>query len=197
MRRLSLVVGLGVLLLTVGWWFFLVGPRNSRISHFQDERNAAVDSEQRLRVQIRQLQEIRDREIEYVAAVGRLDALIPERPHLEEFIEQVYALALSTGVELQTITPALPEVISDESELRHIAVSVQVEGEFFEVLGFLFGLGDMERLVRVDAVALASSAEEGVGEVLSAGIELRLFTMTDLLPSDLAVDTTTTTQGSG
>jgi hypothetical protein len=77
-------------------------------------------------------------------------------------------------------------VVGDDTELRQITVSVQIEGQFFEILGFLFGLSDMERLVRVDAVALASSAVEGQGTVLSAGIELRLFTMTDLLPADPA-----------
>lgn len=185
MRRISLILVLAILLVTVGWWFLLISPRNEKIGDLQNQYTAALDSEQRLRVQIRQLQDIRDREVEYVSAVGRLDALIPERPHLEEFIEQVHALALSTGVELQTLTPSLPEVVSAETELRHITVSVQIEGQFFEILGFLFGLSDMERLVRVDAVSLASSSEEGQGTVLSAGIELRLFTMTDLLPAEL------------
>lgn len=183
MRRLSLFVLLAVVLVTVAWWFFLISPRNAKIGDLQNEFTAAQDSEQRLRVQISQLQDIRDREVEYVSAVGRLDALIPERPHLEEFIEQVHALALSTGVELQSLSPSLPEVVGDDTELRQITVSVQIEGQFFEILGFLFGLSDMERLVRVDAVALASSAVEGQGTVLSAGIELRLFTMTDLLPA--------------
>jgi Tfp pilus assembly protein PilO len=185
MRRTSLIVVLAILLVTVGWWLFLISPRNEKIGDLENQYSAALDLEQRLRVQIRQLQDIRDREVEYVSAVGRLDALIPERPHLDEFIEQIHALALSTGVDLQTLTPSLPEVVSAETELRHITVSVQIEGQFFEILGFLFGLSDMERLVRVDAVALASSAEEGQGTVLSAGIELRLFTMTDLLPADL------------
>ena len=186
MRRLSLFVLLAVVLVTVAWWFFLISPRNAKIGDLQNEFTAAQDSEQRLRVQIRQLQDIRDREVEYVSAVGRLDALIPERPHLEEFIEQVHALAGSTGVDLQTLSPSLPEVVGDDTELRQITVSVQIEGQFFEILGFLFGLNDMERLVRVDSVALASSTVEGQGTVLSAGIELRLFTMTDLLPADLA-----------
>jgi Tfp pilus assembly protein PilO len=199
MRRLSLVVMLAVVLVTVAWWFFLISPRNEKIGDLQNQHTAAIDSEQRLRVQIRQLQDIRDREVEYVSAVGRLDALIPERPHLEEFIEQVHALAGSTGVELQTLTPSLPEVIGDDTELRQITISVQVEGQFFEILGFLFGLSDMERLVRVDAVSLASSAVEGQGTLLSAGIELRLFTMTDLLPIDLpaAEDAAGTAEGTG
>ncbi len=199
MRRRSVFVFLALLLVTVAWWMFIISPRNDRISDLENEHTAAVDTEQRLRVQIVQLQEIRDREVEYLAAVGRLDALIPDRPRLEEFIEQVHALAETTGVDLQTMAPALPELISAESELRQIAISVQIEGQFFEILGFLFGLTDMERLVRVDAIALASGSEEGVGTVLSAGIELRLFTLTDLIRVDTAAagDVTTTTAGGG
>lgn len=137
--------------------------------------------------------------MEYLAAVGQLDSLIPDRPRLEEFIEQVHALAGTTGVDLQTLTPSPPEVISDDSELREMTVSVQVEGRFFEILGFLFGLTDMERLVRVDAVTLASSQEEGEGTVLSAGIELRLFTIGDLIAilEPTGTDTTTTTIAEG
>src|SRR3972149_10010845 len=115
MRRVSLFVALGALLARAAWWFRLIGPRNSSIADLHDERFVAVDSEQRLRVQIRQLQDIRDREVEYIAAVGQLDALIPERPRLEEFIEQVHALALSTGVELQSLSPSLPEVVGDDT----------------------------------------------------------------------------------
>ncbi len=182
MRRVSIFVLLGVLLATAAWWFLLIGPRNSSIADLEDERFVAVDTEQRLRVQIRQLQDIRDREVEYIAAVGQLDALIPDRPLLEDFIEQVYTLANDTGVDLQTLSPSVPAASTDGSELREIAISGQIEGEFFEILGFLFGLADMERLVRVDSVALSSSTAEDGTTILSASIEMRLFTLADLLP---------------
>ena len=185
MRRVSLFVLLGVLLATAVWWFLLISPRNSSITDLQDQRFVAVDTEQRLRVQIRQLQEIRDREVEYIAAVGQLDALIPDRPLLEDFIEQIYALAGDTGVDLQTLSPSVPAAATDGSELREIAVSAQIDGEFFEILGFLFGLSDMERLVRVDGVALSSSTEEDGSIVLSASLEMRLFTLADLLPIEV------------
>jgi hypothetical protein len=50
------------------------------------------------------------------------------------------------------------------------------------VLGFLFGLNDMERLVRVDAVAVSTSTDEEAGTVLSTSIDMTLFTLADLLP---------------
>jgi len=195
MRRVSIFVALAVLLATVAWWFLLIGPRNTSIADLEDERFVAVDTEQRLRVQIRLLQDIRDREVEYAAAVGRLDALIPERPRLEEFIEQVYTLAGETGVDLQSLSPSVPVAATDGTDLREISVSAQIEGEFFEILGFLFGLSDMERLVRVDGVALSSSTAEDGTTVLSASLELRLFTLADLLPIDVPADEGTTDGG--
>lgn len=181
MRRVGLLVTLAVLLVTGAWWMILISPKNGDIADLEQELIGAIDTEQRLRVQINELETIRQAEVEYLAALGRLDALIPERPLLEEFIEQIYQLTTETGVELQTLAPSIPSS-PDDTDLREVAVSVQIEGKFFELLGFLFGLNDMERLVRVDAIAVSSSTDEVEGTILSASIEIKLFTLADLLP---------------
>jgi Tfp pilus assembly protein PilO len=190
-----------MLFITAAWWLFLVSPRNSRIAELGDELVVAQDTEQRLRVQVRQLEEIRDREVEYLAALGQLESLIPERPLLDEFIEAIFALTTDTGVELQALSPSLPAVAGDDSDLREIAISAQIEGEFFEILGFLFGLNEMDRLVRVDGISASSSVNESGVTVLAVGVQMRLFTLADLLPpledivipGDGGAGTTTTT----
>lgn len=203
MRRVGLLALLAIVFVTAAWWMFLISPRNGQITEHQGDLVGAQDTEQRLRVQIRQLQEIRDREVEYLAALGQLEALIPERPLLDEFIEEIFALTNETGVDLQTLSPSLPAAADDGGELREIVISAQIEGEFFEVLGFLFGLNEMDRLVRVDGIALSSS-ETGTGDtILAVGIEMRLFTLADLLPplEDIDIpggaDTTTTSAPPG
>lgn len=201
MRRIGLLVVLGMLLVTAAWWMFLVSPRNSRIAELGDELVAAQDTEQRLRVQVRQLEEIRDREVEYLAALGQFESLIPERPLLDEFIEEIFALTIDTGVELQALVPSLPAVSGDDTDLRQIAITAQLEGEFFEVLGFLFGLSEMDRLVRVDGISVSSSIDESGVTLLAVGIQMKLFTLADLLPplEDIVIpgvgsgSTTTTT----
>ena len=199
MRRVGLLAVLAILLITAAWWMFLISPRNGQIADHQDDLAVAQDTENRLRVQIRQLQEIRDREVEYLAALDQLEALIPERPLLDEFIEEIFALTNETGVNLQTLAPSLPSATEEGSELREIVISVQIEGEFFEVLGFLFGVNEMDRLVRVDSIAVSSS-ETGIGDtILGVAIEMRLFTLADLIPplDDIVIpsgdDGTTTT----
>jgi Tfp pilus assembly protein PilO len=192
MRRLRLLGLLMALLLAVGWWFFLISPRNERITEARDGLQVARQQEVTLRGQIARLQEIRDAQVEYLAGIGKMEALIPQRPLLDEFIDGIYGLSNATGVELFNLAAAPPQIMS-ESELRQITVEVTLDGDFFEVLGFLFGVMDMDRLVRVDSISAASSQDEAGATVLSVSLGLRLFTLSDLVP----VSTTTTVPGTG
>lgn len=200
MRRWVLLALLLVVLLTVGWWFFLIAPRNARIAEEQDNLQAAQQQEVTLRTQIAQLQEIRESEVEYLAGIGKMEALIPEQALLDEFIDELFALTEATGVELSEMSPAEP-VLVEGSELREIEIAAVVHGEFFEVLGFLFGLNDMERLVRVDAIDMLASQDEQGTTVLSVSLTMRLFSLSDLLPvvvpdTSGGSETTTTTANS-
>lgn len=187
MRR-WVILGLVVaLLLAVAWWFFFISPRNARIAEARDDLDAARQQEAALRAQVVQLQAIRDGEVAYLAGIGQMESLIPSQPKLDEFIDDVYVLCDTTGVQLLNLAPAMPVTITG-SELRQITVAATIDGDFFEVLGFLFGIMDMDRLVRVDAVALSSGQDETGATTLSASLSLRLYTLADLVPLAPAPD---------
>jgi len=196
LRRWVILGVLVALLLAVAWWFFFISPRNARIAQAGDDLGAAQNQELALRAQVGQLMAIRDAEVEYLAGIGQLERLIPERPLLDEFIENLYALCGTTGVELLNLAPALPVPVP-ESSLRQITVAATVEGEFFEVLGFLFGVMDMDRLVRVDAIAVSSGQNETGATSLSVSLSMRLFTLADLVPIAAVPDDGTGTPDDG
>jgi Tfp pilus assembly protein PilO len=198
MRRWVILGVLVAMLLAVVWWFFFISPRNAKISQADEDLRVAQDQQMALAAQVDQLHAIRDSEVEYLAGIAQLETLIPERPLLDEFIEDVYALCSTTGVELLNLSPAMPVAVP-ESALRQITVSVTIDGDFFEVLGFLFGVMDMDRLVRVDTIAIASGQDETGATSLSATLGMRLFTLTDLVPvaevPDAGTGTTEPTTG--
>lgn len=196
MRRWVILGLLFAMLLGVAWWFFFISPRNERIAEAGDELEAARGQEMALRAQVAQLHAIRDAEVEYLAAIGQLETLIPDRPLLDEFIEEIYALSGTTGVELLNMAPALPVPMTGSS-LRQITVAVTIDGQFFEVLGFLFGVMDMDRLARVDAIAISSGQDETGATSLSVSLNLRLFTLADLVPVAAVPDPGTETPGEG
>jgi Tfp pilus assembly protein PilO len=201
MRRGLLLSVLVALLLVVGWWFLLISPRNASIGDARDELQIAEEQEQRLRVQLNQLTEIDANAVLYADAITQMEALIPEQALLDEFIEQIDALAAATGVDLVTLSPAVPTP-DPESELRVISVSVEIHGGFFDVLGFLFGLNDLERLVKATSIAVTSSATESGATELTVSLQLEAYTLADLVPlseelpeAPESPETTSTTTG--
>ena len=157
MRRSTVfLLILGVLVVTAAWWLFIIGPRNTAISSAEDQLFTAEQQGNQLRQRISRLNEIKDQEISYLFALGEMESSIPSEPEFDTFLEDLTFLAERAGVELTSVS-ASPPVINDtegEARLFEIQLSLAMEGQFFEILGFLFGLEEMERLIRVDAVSL-------------------------------------------
>ncbi len=153
-RNVVAVALLVALAITAGWWLFIMGPRNERIGQLEDQRIAARDRESTLRGQISRLREIADKEVSYLFALGQMEAAIPEDPDVAAFLEEVNFLADRTGVELISLNLAPPTAPAEGQDLYEINVSMSINGQYFEVLGFLYGLEAMERLARVDSVSL-------------------------------------------
>lgn len=198
-RAKVLVAVLALLLITVLWWLFLFSPKRDAIGAAEAELDNAVLRESTLRTRLAQLQTIKDNELSYLFAIGQMESSIPAAPQADAFIEDITFLAESTGVELTTInlTPPLADPLTGGFE---VTVAIAIEGEYFEILGFLYGVEALDRLVRVDAIGLtplAASDEEDLtppsetdseGNVvdeprvrpnpdrLAASITLRIFT---------------------
>lgn len=153
-RGIALAV-LGAVLVAAVWWVFFISPRNSEISDLDGQITTAEDQEAILRAELKQLQDIAASELTYRSAIGQLEASIPEDPDIADFIESLNLLAAETGVDLLSVAQAEP-VLIEGGTFYEIGISIAIDGQYFEVLGFMFGLSDLERLVVIDSVSLAS-----------------------------------------
>jgi len=161
-RGVVLLVVVAFLAVTALWWLFIVGPRNSSAASVEAELDAARQRESTLRQQIASLQSIKDQEVSYVFAIGQMESAIPEFPEADSFLEQLNFLAHRTGVTVSSVALATPAADpAAEGGPLEIAINLAASGEYFEVLGFLYGLEAMERLVRVDAITLSPGADPG------------------------------------
>lgn len=197
MTRRPVLVGLLLVLLGVVWWFFFFSPRAARVEELQSDLQVAQDEELRLRARVADLRTVAELEPEYRAALDTLSVVIPDDPELDEIIDSLYDLALRSRVDLLSLVPGLPAEPSGGGGMRSIVVTTRLTGEYFEVVNFLFGVNDLPRLARVDAIALSAGAdEEGA---MGVTLQIRFFTLSGALPEFLEPvppidgDTTTTT----
>ncbi|MGZ5385291.1 MAG: type 4a pilus biogenesis protein PilO [Acidimicrobiia bacterium] len=200
MKRTSLILGLlGVVFVTALWWFFVITPTNKKISDVQDQLVSAEDDQVLLQTQLMRLKKIQENELTYRSAIGALEAAIPPTPQMPALIDVLAQLAEDSGVEWQSGTYGNPVEVEGEDYFE-IPVNLSVQGQFFEVLGYLYGIADLERIVRIDAVSLSPEQDEDGFTIENVSISAVTFTTGNVVlpvPEEVPETTTTTTSGGG
>jgi Tfp pilus assembly protein PilO len=199
MKRAGIVFGvLGVVLVTAVWYMLIMQPINGRIADADTELQAAKDQEVTLRTRLASLQKIQDAELSYISAIGAMDAQIPSTPQMPALIDDLDTLADQTSVEWLGGTIGTPALV-EGTDYYAIPISLRIQGQFFEVLGYLYGIADMERLVRIDGISVSPEQQDSF-TILSVTITANAFTTSDLVTEETAAastdsgtDTTSTT----
>ena len=170
---------LGALLVTVGWYLVLVKPIQARIAETETTIETEMDNEFRLMSQRAALQKIEDNMLAYLAAIGEIERSIPANPQTASLIDDLSVLADETGVLWESGSYGNPATVEGEGYLE-ITVNVTIQGQFFEVLGYLYGIADMDRLIQIDSIGISPSQGEDGFTILSVAISARAFTSSDI-----------------
>jgi type IV pilus assembly protein PilO len=199
-KRTSLILGLlGVFLVTALWWFFVITPTNTKISDARDQLASAEDNQVLLQTQLMRLKKIQENELTYRSAIGALEAAIPPTPQMPALIDVLAQLAEDSGVQWESGTYGNPLEVEGEDYFE-IPVNLSVQGQFFEVLGYLYGIADLERIVRIDAVSLSPEQDEDGFTIENVSISAVTFTTGNVVlpaPEEVPETTTTTTSEGG
>jgi type IV pilus assembly protein PilO len=198
LKRTGLIFGiLGVLLATAMWWFFIISPTSDKIADAEDQLQSAEDNEVLLRTQLSRLKKIQENELTYRSAIGALDAAIPHSPQMPALIDTLAELAEDSGVVWEAGTYGNPIEVEGEDYFE-IPLNLAVQGQFFEVLGYMYGISDLERIVRIDAVTLSPTEDDDGFIVEDVSISAVTFTTGNVvLPEPEVPETTTTTTTPG
>ncbi len=201
MRRPGLLLGiLGALAVTAAWYLAFFSPVNQDIGESNDQLEGAQDEELRLETQLKRLQRIQENQLLYVEALGAVEAAVPPTPQEAALLDDLAGLELESGVVLEGVTLSFPQDVEGR-DYSVIPMSVAVEGQYFEILGFLYGLEDLARIVVIRNVNLSSSENEDGFTVLRVNVGAEAYTTSALTATGAQEATdegaTTSTQPGG
>jgi Tfp pilus assembly protein PilO len=176
MKR-NAVIGMAAALLAVivAWYFVIYSPKSDDL----DQAKAATTAEQKktsdLQFQLSRLQSQAKNASQQQALLGRLDQAIPAQPDEAEFILQANSIAGESGIDFLSISPSPPAATGTTTT---IALTLSIEGSFFQVKDYLTKLEALERLVIVDAVNMSAggTGASSDGVTLSVTLTARMFT---------------------
>lgn len=160
MKR-GLLVGIiaGGVVLVLLWYFVLFAPTSSNLKSTRAEVAATDSQNQELQNTIRRLKELSKNATQQAASLRTLRAAIPANPDLGEFILQANDIASASGIDFLSIAPSPPVASASGGPATTIAVTIQIDGGFFQVLDYLNRLEDLERLMLVDSINVATSTQ--------------------------------------
>jgi Tfp pilus assembly protein PilO len=206
----GLLVGIiaGAVVLVLLWYFVLFAPTSSDLKSTRDEVAMTNSQNQELQNTIRRLKELSKNATQQAATLRTLRAAIPANPDLGEFILQANDIASASGIEFLSIAPTPPVASATAGPNTTIGVTIQIDGGFFQVLDYLNRLEDLERLMLVDSITIATSSEtSGTGSSadgsttssgapdLSVTLIGRIFTTAEAPAADGSTPTPTTPSG--
>lgn len=161
MKRNTLIACVaGGIVLVLLWYFLLFSPTSSDLNDTRDQVASVQSQNQQLENTIRRLKELSRNAPQQEATLRKLRAAVPANPDLGEFILQANDIASSAGIDWLSIAPTPPAATGSGGPESTIALSIQIDGGFFEVLDYLNRLEDLERLVLVDSINVSAAAED-------------------------------------
>ena len=170
---LAAVAGLAIVLI---FFVFVLKPKLSEISDVRDQIEQTQDQQQTLRIRLAQLREAQRQQPQTQARLAVFDRLLPTTPDLPAMIRQLQTAASASGMDLVSIAPSPPANLTGATGVQTITVNILVRGGFFRLETFLTRLEDLQRVVEVTSISIATETDSLTGITsLSTSMTFRMY----------------------
>ncbi|HVJ97102.1 MAG TPA: type 4a pilus biogenesis protein PilO, partial [Acidimicrobiia bacterium] len=154
----NLLVGILVMVLVVALWYkVLYSPAKSSATKANDQAEQVQQQVDVMRTQVAS-ETAKRKEAAAAVPAKKLQAAVPVNDQLTTFIRKSDALANSSGVAWQSVTPTAP---TTDGSMQTINVAVNVAGGYASVMAYLRGMLGAERILIIDNVAFTAAAPVG------------------------------------
>jgi Tfp pilus assembly protein PilO len=158
-RRPALIAGLVGVVLAVGLVAGLILPKANQVRSRQTEVEQASQEEGTLRVQLQTLEAAAKDAPKDRKRLKNLQQEVPPTADLPELIRLLNSSSDEAGVDWLTVAPGQP-VLSATGTYSVVPVQITVVGGFFAVDQYLFLLEELERVSRIESVAITPGPEQ-------------------------------------
>lgn len=193
-RKAMMIAGAALIAIVAVWYVGLWSPQSKSLHTAKASEASAVDKESSLKTQVAVLQRQRAQLPALRAQLAQLNQLVPSIPGIDKVIDDVNAVALSSGVAMSSLTPPVMPVTAAVTPgatpgLVPMSMSMSVSGTYFQLVDFITKLGAMPRLAVVDGFTFG--APDKSGKIMTS-ITARVFASPPAAPVTAARTSTTT-----
>ena len=159
-RNIILLGLLGIVLLTVIYYFLLLSPLLQRLDEQAQARESKQAQLEQVQQQVNQLEEVRRQSPDIERQLLELSKRIPAQPQIPTFVVQVQEIAGASGVTQLTVDPEPSTSPEGGGDYRVVPVTMQFNATYDEMQDFLLRTRNLARLVTVTQVDYSRAGNE-------------------------------------
>ncbi len=185
-RQMLLLVALAVVAVLALYWMFLFQPQREELALVEADIEAEENRQVTLQAELNRLRQTRENAPAALAELAAAESIIPLDAALPSALRQMQAAADESGVTLVSISPGRPgQIEGADPGLASLALGVQLQGSYFQVVDFLRRTEDPSitpRAVLWSSIAVAKSEYPE----LTVSLTGSLFAMLPTAPAEPA-----------
>jgi len=177
MRRRYLEAGGIALAVVLLFYLLLLKPKFGQMTDVKAEVATAQQETQSLKLRLAQLQAAAKSDADTQDRLKTIRRLLPSAPNLPALIRDLQGSATNSGMDLVSIAPSPPSVLSNATGIEVINVNLLVTGGFFRLETFLTRLEDpLKRVVEIQSLSIAPATDPLTGlTTLSTTINFKMY----------------------
>jgi type IV pilus assembly protein PilO len=169
-NEMSVAQRLGILILVaaIGWGGFYYFMFKEQLQ-VNDDLKAQIDTKNRENEQLRQfqpkLEEIKRQMAILEQQIALEKKVVPDDKNADQFIRLLHDTAATSGIEIRRYT-AMPT--GNHEFYSDVPFTIDIDGPYYSVLNFFQRVADLERIVNIDNLQMASPKNTSAAKVKGA-----------------------------
>ncbi len=145
--------GLIVLLMLVGYWFFIHADQSTRLSELEDSYTKLETERAEKQAYVENLQKYEARLNELQNSLNTARSQLPDDPDVPQLLAQLGNKAKQAGLEIDRFEPKGER---PQDFYAEIMFDMKVHGSYHEIGTFLDSVGKLDRILNVSSLAMSN-----------------------------------------
>lgn len=142
-RDIYILIGLGVVVLIVAWYFLIISPKREELSESSDKRDSELRKFETDSARVQRLPEERDAARQATEDLLKINKLVPVDEQVPSLIIELNTSADQAGIDFVKIMPSTEVLVNNQTV---VPMELKFEGRFFDVNDFLYRVENYARI---------------------------------------------------
>lgn len=143
-RDIGILIGLGVVVLVVAWYFLIISPKKEEAATKASEYNAEKASYDESLAKVQRIDEERSAAKQAAGDLLKLNKLVPPDSQVPSMIVEMQSTADSAGIKFMKIVPDTPVAGTEGGTI--VPFELNFQGGYYDVIDFLYRVEAFARM---------------------------------------------------